>query len=379
MNEIRTLLEEFWVCRENDREKYYRVKSEAPKFQRFVREQLGWKLIHTESLIKLEKIPAHAESFMGIQEFSEIRDYCILCVVLMFLEDREDQERFLLSELIDFVETGLKGYMQIDWTSFSQRKSLVRVLQYLERLQILRVYEGSSEAFGQEEGREVLYENTGYSRYFAVSFGRDISECGSWRDFEKAEFEEFSEDRGSRRINRVYRQLAACPALYWTAADDPDSLYLKNQRQWVRKYMEENLGGRLDIHKNAAFWMLEDSEAFGSVHPRDAMLPEAVLLICARIQELEQAGELTRDGDECIRVSREAWSRLVLELRKGWKEAWSKEFREMDDEKLLDRVSQYMKDWMMLREEEGRITLLPAIGKLKGYYPQDYTAGGDKR
>ena len=86
MNEVRTLLEDFWVCREHDREKYYRVKSDAPKFQRFVREQLGWKLIHTESLIKLEKIPAHAESFMGIQEFSEIRDYCILCVVLMFLD-----------------------------------------------------------------------------------------------------------------------------------------------------------------------------------------------------------------------------------------------------------------------------------------------------
>ena len=62
MNEIRTLLEEFWVCREQDREKYYRVKSEVPKFQKFVREQLGWKLIHTESLIKLEKIPAQSRS-----------------------------------------------------------------------------------------------------------------------------------------------------------------------------------------------------------------------------------------------------------------------------------------------------------------------------
>lgn len=185
MDEIRTLLEEFWVSRDGDREKYYRVKREVPKFQKFVREQLGWKLIHTENLIKLEKIPAHAESFMGIQEFTEIQDYGILCAVLMFLEDREEQERFLLSELIDYVETALKGSLQIDWTSFTQRKSLVRVLQYLEKLQILRVHEGNSEAFGQETGREVLYENTGYSRYFAVSFGRDISGFESWKDFEK--------------------------------------------------------------------------------------------------------------------------------------------------------------------------------------------------
>lgn len=377
MNEIRTLMEEFWVSRDGDREKYYRVKREVPKFQKFVREQLGWKLIHTENLIKLEKIPAHAESFMGIQEFSEIRDYCILCVVLMFLEDKEEQERFLLSELIDYVETALKGYLPIDWTSFTQRKSLVRVLQYMERLRILRVHEGNSEAFGQESGREVLYENTGYSRYFAVSFGRDISDCESWQDFEKAEFEEFSEDRGTRRINRVYRQLAVCPALYWENSDDPDAYYLKNQRQWVGKYLGENLGGRLDIHKNAAFWMLEDSEVFGTVHPRDAMLPEAVLLICARLQEMIREGGLVQGEDGCLRMGREEFCRLILDLRIRWKSAWSKEFREMDEERLLERMLQYMKNWMMLREEADQVVLLPAVGKMKGYYPKDFT-GGDK-
>ena len=109
MNEVRTLFEQFWICKDSSKEDYYKVKRDIPQFQRFVREQLGWKLIHTENLLKLEKIPAHAESFMGIQEFSEILDYCILCVVLMYLEDKEEGEQFLLSELIDYVETKLKG------------------------------------------------------------------------------------------------------------------------------------------------------------------------------------------------------------------------------------------------------------------------------
>ena len=161
MNEVRTLFENFWICKDSDKETFYKVKRDIPNFQKFVREQLGWKLIHTENLLKLEKRPAHAEPFMGISEFTEIRDYCILCAVLMYLEDKEEQEQFLLSELIDYVETQLKSVMAIDWTSFSQRKSLVRVLQYMERLQMLRVYEGKSEAFSQEAGQEVLYENTG--------------------------------------------------------------------------------------------------------------------------------------------------------------------------------------------------------------------------
>ena len=109
MNEVRTLIEQFWICKDNEKETYYKVKRDIPNFQRFVREQLGWKLIHTENLLKLEKRPAHAEPFMGIQEFSDIRDYCILCVVLMYLEDKEEQEQFLLSELIDYVETQLKA------------------------------------------------------------------------------------------------------------------------------------------------------------------------------------------------------------------------------------------------------------------------------
>ena len=93
MNEVRTLFEQFWVCKDADKERYYRVKRDIPRFRRFIREQLGWKLIHTENLLKLEKRPAHAETFMGIQEFADIRDYCILCVVLMYLEDKEEQEK----------------------------------------------------------------------------------------------------------------------------------------------------------------------------------------------------------------------------------------------------------------------------------------------
>ena len=268
MNEFRTLLENFWICKDTDKETYYRVKRDIPNFQRFIREQLGWKLVHTENLLKLEKRPAHAEAFMGIGEFMEIRDYCILCVVLMYLEDKEEQEQFLLSELIDYVEAQLKSYVSIDWTSFTQRKSLVRVLQYMEKLQMLLVYEGRSEAFGSEAGQEVLYENTGYSKYFATSFPTGISIFESWEDFEKTDFEEFQENRGALRINRVYRQLAVCPSMYWENSEDADSLYLKNQRQWVAKYINDNMGGNLDLYKNMACISLDGDDCYGSVHPR---------------------------------------------------------------------------------------------------------------
>lgn len=372
MNEVRTLIEKFWICRDTDKETFYKVKRDIPNFQKFVREQLGWKLVHTENLLKLEKRPAHAEPFMGIEEFTDIRDYCILCVVLMYLEDKEDQEQFLLSELIDYVETQLKAYIEIDWTSFTQRKSLVRVLQYMERLSMLRVYEGSSEGFSAEAGQEVLYENTGYSKYFATSFPTDISGYESWEDFEKADFEEFDEDRGSVRVNRVYRQLAVCPAFYWVVNDDPDALYLKNQRQRIARNLDGNLGGNLDVYKNAAFFTLEEDDCYGAVHPRDAMLPEAVLLICGKIQSSIARGKVKRKENECISMTREQFAKQVLAVRKKWNSAWSKEFREMDEKKLLETVLAYMKNWMMVRCEGDKIIILPAVGRLNGFYPEDY-------
>ena len=372
MNEVRTLFEEFWICKDSDKETYYKVKRDIPEFQRFIREQLGWKLIHTENLLKLEKIPAHAQSFMGIQEFSEILDYCILCVVLMYLEDKEEGEQFLLSELIDYVETKSQGRFAVDWTSFSHRKALVRVLQYMEKMQLLRVYEGKSEAFGVEIGQEVLYENTGYSKYFATSFATDISGFETWEDFEKQRFEEIQEDRGNARVNRIYRQLAVCPAMYWEGNEETDALYLKKQRQRIARYLEENLGGKLEVYRNAAFLMLEEDDCYGKVHPRDAMLPEVVLLVCADIRQMFQEGQLVKMENECIMITQQQFSEIILACKKKWGAGWSKEFREMDEGKMIHTVENYMKEWMFIQVHEGMVTIFPAVAKQSGFYPEDF-------
>jgi len=375
MNEFRTLLENFWICKDTDKDLYYKVKRDIPNFQKFIREQLGWKLIHTENLLKLEKRPSKAEVFMGIGEFTEIRDYCILCAVLMYLEDRAEGEQFLLSELIDYVEMKLKSYLSIDWTSFAQRKSLVRVLQYMEKLQMLRVYEGRSEGFGLESGQEVLYENTGYSKYFATSFSVDISGFESFEDFEKAEFEEIEQNRGSLRINRVYRQLAICPCMYWESVEDADSLYLKNQRQWVAKYISENMGGNLDLYKNMACISLDADDCYGLLHPRDAMLPEIVLLVCKGIQKEILNGHLLKGDNELIFTTSGQMSDIILKCRKNHSAGWSKEYREMNEELLVENVLEYMKNWMMIRFLDEQIIILPAVGRTAGVYPEDFNGG----
>lgn len=146
----------------------------------------------------------------------------------------------------------------------------------------------------------------------------------------------------------------------------------------MSRYLREQLGGRLDIHKNAAFLMLEEPDCFGSVHPRDAMLPEAALLICQRIQELLQEGALKKEDDETLLLSRGELEALCMEVRERWRTGWSKEYREMEPEKYLKTVTEYMKGWMLLREEGEFSRILPSAGKLSGVYSADFNGGEEE-
>lgn len=144
MDEFRYLLDRFWITRAENKELYFSVKRALPHYRRLVNEQLGWNLIVNESVIKLEKVPPRAMSWMGIQEFQERLDYCLLCGMLLFLSDLDDGEQFLLSSLTEALEAILAEVQPMDWTRFSHRKSLVRVLRYAQQIGLLIVYAASA-------------------------------------------------------------------------------------------------------------------------------------------------------------------------------------------------------------------------------------------
>ena len=164
----------------------------------------------------------------------------------------------------------------------------------------------------------------------------------------------------------------AAPALYWSRSDNPDSIYLKNQRQWIQKNFSEYLGGQLHVHKNAAFLVIDEDEPFGERHPREAMLPELVLLLCRLIREKADEGVWKKRQDDCIVVSIKEFQEEMHHYRNRYRAAWSKEYREMEDAKLLKAVISYMKSWMMVDECDGEIVIYPAAGKMIGRYPAEF-------
>ena len=373
MKTIDLLLNNYWIVKETDKENYYAVKHEIndKNIKRFIQEMLGWKIIHSEHVIKLEKIPSHAEPFMGIQEFTEIRDYCLLCAVLLYLEDKEENNQFLLSDLIRYIETVISKYIEVDWTSFSQRKSLVRVLQYVENKGLLKTYEGDSSIYSREQSSEVLYENTGLSRYFATNFPMDITNTKHWMDFEK-QIIDIENDRGEVRTNRVFRQLVVCPSMYWENANDSDAFYLKNKKTYVSTNIEKIMGGTLEMSKNNASIVFVDLQGVGDIHPKNSMLSEIVLLVTHEIYEMAQdKRKLNVNDNDTIIIPTSKFNGILLNQKRKYQELWSKEYREMSDEKYLLLVKEYMKKWLMIKEEENQIIIYPSLAITSGKY-SDY-------
>lgn len=89
MKPLEVLLSKRWILKNRDKELYYQLKDEIGKSRDFLTEKLGYQAIVTPNLIKLEKIPAYAQNWMGIQEFSDHLEYIFLCMILMFLEERD--------------------------------------------------------------------------------------------------------------------------------------------------------------------------------------------------------------------------------------------------------------------------------------------------
>lgn len=374
MNAIEELLDNYWIIKEDDKEKYYEVKHglDDKNVKKFLQEMLGWKLIHTERLLKLEKVPAHAQPFMGIQMFSEIHDYCFLCAVLMFLEDKQEDTQFLLSELIRYIETVMQEYMKVDWTSFAQRKSLVRVLQYVEKIGILRVFEGDTNTYLSEQDSEVLYYNTGLSRYFCTNFTMDVSSIDSWRDFEKNQFDELEDDKGTIRTNRVFRQLVVSPNLYWKEDSSADAYYLKNKKNFIASNIEKNIGGTMIVNKHNACVIFEDKTPIGNYHPKTNMLSEIVLLVCHKVIEMSKDARKAKvDDEDTIRMTQSKFQDILYTLKKQYQSLWSKEYRDMANEKYVFLVKQYMKNWMMMKEDGDDVILYPIITLTSGAYSKE--------
>ena len=259
--------------------------------------------------------------------------------------------------------------MPVDWTLFLHRKSLVRVLQYAQEAGLVLVYDGNSAGFGSNRDQEVLYENTGLSRHFPVHFGRDIMDCQSIEDFEAFSWE--GDETESRR-HRVYQQLVLTPGLYCSDETRSDYEYIKNQRRTVSASLDKAMDGELQVHKNGAFFLLSEGDRCGLIYPGTRALSDAALLLCTQLREEIAQGRYFRREDDTVLLNRREFRYETERCRSLCGNGWGSQLRAMSLDRIVQELTAYMAQWMLLEEMEDDILLYPAVGKLVGHYPASF-------
>ena len=84
--------------------KYSSGYGKADIYQSFIYDNLAYDIIIKDDFIKLEKIPGIPEEWMGINEFTEIKEYIFFILLITFLEDKNKEEQFILSSITEYIE-----------------------------------------------------------------------------------------------------------------------------------------------------------------------------------------------------------------------------------------------------------------------------------
>ena len=373
MKVLEVLLNNRWILKSRDRELYYQVKEAlaSGEEKKFLREKLGYQVLINPYMIKVEKLPAAAENWMGISEFCDLIEYVFFCLVLMFLEDKEAEDQFVLSELTEYVQSQYREE-QIDWTIYRYRRHMIRVMKYCVACGILNVNDGTEEGFAKDDTSEVLYENTGVSRYFMKNFTQDIMGYTVPKDFEKEEWIDLDEDRGIIRRQRVYRRLLMTMGMYRDGDTEEDFAYVRNYRNMIQGELSEMFPCELQVHSSSAFLILEENCRLGRTFPEENTLSDIVLLLYQLLQEEIRTGRVEVPLDEQIRLPKENFQRLVEKCKEQFGVGFNKTYREMTFAEFYREVYDYMENLMMIEQAYGDIYIRSAAGKIMGKYPEDF-------
>lgn len=379
MTTFEKLLENYWFVKDIDVDTYNCIKRDLnDETQEFIKNKLGYKLIVNPYVIKMEKIPGKPQSFMGIESFSSKLEYIFLCLILIYLEERTKGEQFILSGLIDYIQNLIAEVdiqdIKIDFTIYSQRKAMVNVLKFIKNMGFIIMYDGDENKFAEDIESDVLYEVTGVSKYFMRKFSSNITDCNVYTDIYEKEQLGLEQDKGKERRQRVYRRLFTENVVYKENDEEQDYNYIRNYRNVINQDVDKMLESNLEVHRNGAYILLTENKNFKNTFPSNRAISDIVSFINTIIVQKLKEGKFRKNINDTINISEIEFVKLVREVKEKYSKGFSKEFRELPEDKLLVQIVDYMEQYDMIRynEETKEYIIMPICFKIIGKYPKDF-------
>ena len=361
---LQQLITRQWIIKQEDPELYYQAKDHLKSMQKYVQDKFGYNIIVNPLMVKLEKLPGIAEPWMGINDFQSIKEYQMLCYVLMYLEDKEIEQQFVLSTISEFIQAQFIDD-KIDWTKFSTRKQLIRVLKFCLKLGIIQATDGEEDRFAKDINAEVLYENSGLSRFFLRNFFVDIHNLQTPTAFQGFKGFEIEEDRGIVRRHRVYRRLLLSPGIYKDNDVNDDFAYIRNYRIQIERSFQEIFPCDLHLHKSSAYLIMEDYKT-SSYFPKANAGDEIILCIIHNLQSHIKQQEIP--NNEIIMLETKQFHSLLEKTITSILKFLPKTYRDQGMKTLIDDTIFTMERYGFVSVKDEAIKLFPIIGKVSGSY-----------
>lgn len=362
---IEILLQNRWVYIEADKQLYYNVKDSLKDIKDFIEIKLGYNVIVTPDIIKVEKIPAKAEKYMGINDFNNKLEYALLCEVLMFLEDKDREEQFILSQLTEYIEINwVKEYEQIDWTLYNHRRYLIKVLKFCNENNLIKVTDGDENLFTHSQTAEVLYENTGLSKYLLNRLSGDIFKYTGYKDFEIQKEIDFEQSINNKRKNNAYRNIIMSPVVY---SDSEEFEFIVNNKEIFENDLDKYLNSKLFIYKNCALLVYPDNKSYKDAFPNIKNISDIILQLANEIRNLPH---LKPDKTDCINLSYAEFSSIIEECRDKYMSGWSKTYKDLKLKKLQEEIENEMEYFNMIKIDKNfmEVKILPLACIMVGNY-----------
>ena len=367
--EMKALLYNFWITKDQEKDLYYQIKSNQNKIKDFISKNLGSNLIIHDRFIKLEKIPTIVKTNAKLNNFTNVLEYVILLVMLLFLEDKTRGDYFILSDLIDYVKNTsitLELNHVPDWNKVQDRRCLSNVISLLENLQIIKIKDAGKISFIDSVEAEALYESLGTSNYLMRMFDNDINDLKTPEDFIKNEFISQDEAKGDIRRYKVFRNILYTPSVSSKDITINELDYIKKNRNYIKSEIDKNLNMEVEITHNLVVLYDEESNTEKDNFPNSKKLTDIVLMINNKLLNEINEGKILLDNFEVATIKEDYFENIIKEIKKTKSPYIGKTLLKETDRKFYEMILEYMEKYNFIEKNNDEIIIYPTVSRLIG-------------
>lgn len=368
---MNALLNRPWIAKENDPQLYYWIKDQYIEIRDWFMHYTGYSLIINRKLVKLEKIPVTAFSWMGFSEFREPLDYTLFTYGLWFLENKTEGEQFLLTDLVKEIKEYMSEQgMNVDWKNYFHRLSMARALKKMKSLDIIQAVDGQEADWATNtENYDVLYESSAYSRYILRNFPKDLTGYSAMEDMgEITTAGDNPEEMNRTRRYRLYRRFLLEPIVLDSQWQE-DSFYFHGQKNHLIRQIKLTFGWQGSKYREGVLFFEPEATADTELFPTLSSLSDLTLLVCGEIRNSITNQEIKAEMDGSVRITRNEMEHILLHLKTEYGEFWTNEYRKIKSSALAELVCEHLAEWGFGKWEDNIFFILnAAAGRWKVQY-----------